>query len=273
MSTYNQRQNQLQRRDETRDIFRFLDGDRYAYNIVKEKQEREKRLRQNAINRRTVELLLKEHHEMFPIWNYVRDGSDAYIRNDIPCPNNAMLAAYDKNIDLPVVCDNETDIFDIFKEIISDRDIKGIESITVGCHFDNTTVDVPHKAVLFQHVSNVNFAEYLKHQPRYLSPVTIPCVIGAKFDDPEEAFLITNKTIQHSRYLYKDFERIQFHDAVPKHDKTVRLCYGIKPKTVASIALNMKKHKVVIYKRFRDDLHAVDKNEILFLIREFDRMW
>ena len=271
MSTYHQRKIQLQRLDETRNIFRFYDGDRQSYNIGKAMQERAKRLRQNKINRQTVKRLLRKHNKQFPTWNNIRDGSDAYIRIQT-CPTNVELVSKAKNIDLPVICENDTDIFDIFKKVINT--IKDIESITVGCHFDNTTVDIPHKAVLMQHEdTDYKFAEYLKHQPRITSPQTIPNVIGGKLDDPEEAFLITNEIIQHSRYLYKDFEKIQFHDAVPKHDKNMRLCYGIKPRTLSSIVLNMKKHKVIIYKRFRDDLHAISKNMVLSLIEEFDQMW
>lgn len=244
-----------QRQHETQHIWKKFKGDRTSYNRQKQIQEFFKCCRQNAVSKEKMLQQVRLHDERFPTWNDIADITDKFC-------SKTLLSASGHSIEpkhsvvLPIECSNNTDMYKVLQMLLCEDEI-GVQQLHVTCSYDGVqTLKVPHKAVIFQHISGIRpMVEALKHQPRDLSPMTISSVLGLYEIDSKRSALITDKLVSHSRYLHKDFKRIQFHNCLPRHNKDMRMCYIIEPDTISTIIACVN-----------------DKQFILSKATEFDKM-
>jgi phage pi2 protein 07 len=256
-----------QRLKETVAVYKYYNGDRRLYAIGKRMQEEEKRRRQTQIPASEVNYELSLHQQKFPRWFDVHDGTDRYCSQRLMSFND-LLSHREKSFEIPVNVSDRRDMFDILKTLL--ERCKCVDSIAVGCSFDDTTVDVPQKLVLMQHDECQHaFPEYLKHQERPLSPFVIHDVVGGKFDDPEKAVLVTKELISHTRYLYKDWSQYQFHHSMPNHEKQMKLCFGVVPETVSVISIKCGEIKLVLYPALAEDKWKVEPTSVLNVVDTF----
>jgi hypothetical protein len=235
---------------ETYTIYKTFFGDRKKYNLHKYLQEQRKRLEQNKIAQEEVDHQVAKHNQRFPFWHCVKDASDLYVADRFQASIQSRLENQKRrSYDVPMA---SKDMYNVLKDILSSS--LEFDYLTVACVYDHTTLDVPQKMVLMIHDQGIlPFEECIKHQERPLSPALITNVIGGRFDNSEKAILVTSEKTMHTRYLYKDFAKYQFHYAVPKHDKEMRICYGVKPETVSLITVHFSDCDVVLFPSLRDE--------------------
>lgn len=245
---------------ETRFIYKRFNGDRELYNVKKTKQEFYKRCRQNRVSVQELNRQLNLHHQRFPKWFDVKDGTDKYCSQ--PLLMSKMLVEPERSAYIPISCRGERDLYEILQVLLQIQSSE-FERIHVTCTYGNETIDVPHKFVIMDHIDGDQpILEALKHQKRNLSPMTITNVVGGKFDDNHQAILVTSTPVFHTRYLYKDWGRFQLHDALPKREVEMRLCYSINPETISMITVCTKTLKIVISKATPRDKKHITKHSI-----------
>ena len=254
------------RLEETFMIYKKFFGDRKKYNFYKHLQEERKRMKQKQIDRSEVAYQIAKHNQRFPLWHCVRDASDLYVPDRFKISQQYNVPKQQRRVfDVPVVPVRKHGMCDILKDILASS-LK-FDYLTVSCVYDQTTVNVPQKMVVMIHnEGNMPFDEGIKHQERPLSPAIITHVIGGRFDNQEKAILVTSDKIMHTRYLYKDFAKYQFHDAVPKHNKEMRICYGVKPETVSVITLHFNDCDIVLFPFLRKEDWKATEDTVLYTI-------
>lgn len=250
-----------QRIKETIAVYTRYNGDRRLYAIHKRIQEAEKRQRQTRIPASEVNYQFGLHKLKYPRWFDVQDGTDKYCVERLMSLNGFLLN-FEKTVEIPVNVSSPRDMYNILQNLIEQCSF--VESIAVACTYNDTTVDVPQKLVLMKHEDGDHvFQEYLKHQERPQGPFVINDIVGGKFDDPEKAVLVTNEFISHTRYLYKDWSRFQFHPSIPKHDKQMKLCFGVVPETISVINIRCENIKITLYPALNVDDWKIDSKSVM----------
>ena len=248
------------RLEETYMIYKRFFGDRKKYAFYKDLQERRKRMNQKQIAHTEVAHQIAKHNQRFPFWHCVQDASDLYVSDRLKTSMPSSIPKLKRRVfDVPMT---RSSMCDVLKDILSSS--LEFDYMTVSCVYDHTTVDVPQKMVLMIHEQgNLPFEEGIKHQERPLSPAIITHVIGGRFNNSEKVILVTSDKIMHTRYLYKDFAKYQFNDAVPKHNKEMRICYGVKPETISTFTLHFHDWDVVLFPSMRNEDWKASKDTVL----------
>ena len=224
------KQFRMSRLVETHMIMKRFGGNRRLYALDKNITETSKRKRQNELPINEVLQLLELHNQKFPDWFRVEDGTDEFCFEFLKRRNLKTSVSMTEYQEIPVLCNTGTDMKEILHSLLE----SGLEfdQLSVSCSYDFTTVDIPQKMVLMKHLdSREIIPECLKHQTRHFSPMTIENVIGANFEDKGRLVLVTSDVILHSRYLFRDFANVQFHDSVQNARAPMRVCFGSHSET------------------------------------------
>ena len=251
--------------DETYHINLKYCGDRRAYALGKTLQEAEKRRKQNLVPAYVVEQQFLVHQQMYPTWFHVNDASDKYC---VPRLLESSAEAEAKRCyRLSIDFESADDLFNIAKSLIV-KEVP-VDAMHINVCFANTTLFCPQKMVLLQHEQSAEiFPQAIKHQPRHLSPFLIRNIVGGVFEDDDRAIFITKTTMPHTRYLHGDFEKIQFHNTLPKFDRDMRVCYGVLPESVDAITVCVGDIRIVIHHALCDEW-TIKKESIVTAIESF----